>query len=489
MTTPTVSLPTHAATRIAAILLAVALTFVLLVPASSAAPGTDFTVTAPAVVKKGASATITIDTGDNFSGTATLWYETLGVWKKSSIQPVIQNGKGTATWKPAYSRGYYIELPNGASSKLFTISVETANRYAVTGTFTSAEAAAGEIVWVRSTAYYKGKPLAKATVILERKKSGATTWSKVVTGTTDSAGKYTFRLSPAVGYTYRVHISGTGAASSHFHIERTTADRTLEFRAAQLKWVIGAATAAPKQIASANLPSGVDSARYQKFAKGWLYEVTRSGKVNTWVVYGKLADKYAALGGYTGKLGLPMRDAKCSLLEKGCVQRFTGGALYMNASKMSPKVYVAYGKVPEVEILAAAWSQVGYEEPSWRHNKYTKWLGSNPAWCMTFTAWAAAASGNGSQVPKSATYAKYVATLKKAKRLHYTGTPPTGAALLLDWSSGTPSHSALLVKISGKYIYTLEGNTTDGSGDPQRGVYYRKRLLSDIWAWYVPSQP
>ncbi len=479
---------TRNAARLAALVLVVAMSFVLLAPVASAAPGSDFTVSAPAIVKRGATLKVTINTGDDYTGKATLWYLNLGKWKKSSITADVVNGKGTASFQPAYSRAYYVELDNGKVSKGFRTVVEDKKRYAVRGSFSWNTAAAGEMVWVKGKAYLKGKAKSGLTVVLDRKKDGATKWTSLTSTTSTSSGAYSFRLAPAVGYSYRVHIKGTGAASGHFHIERTDADRSLESRAKQLASKLGTAKGSIKNVAAENLPSGVDAARYQVFTKGKLFEVTRSGKVRTWLVYGKIGDKYAALSGHKGKLGLPMRDAKCSLMEKGCVQRFTGGSLYFNASKLSKKkVYVAYGKVVETEILAAALSQVGYEEPSWRVNKYTKWLGSRPAWCMTFTAWAAAASGNGSMVPNSATYDKYVATMKKSGRLKYSGTPPVGAALLMDWSTGKPSHSALLVKVSGKYIYTVEGNTTDGSGDPQRGVYYRKRLLSDIWAWYMPS--
>jgi len=472
-----------------AIALAMAVSAVVLTPASSAAAGENVSVTAPKVIKKGGAIRVTVTTGDDFTGTGSVYFRKDDVWIKSSVKLVVQNGKATGSWTAASSCSYYVQLAGAGKSAIFSVVVEDSKRYAISSKASAASFASGEVVWVKGTAQLKGKALSSAKILLERKKTGSTKWSTFANIKSSSTGAYSFRILPSSSYAYRARVSGASAVSPPLVFTRVTEDRTLEFRAEQLQSALGAAKSSPKAVAAADLPSGVDAARYQEFAKGRLYEVTKAGVVRTWLVYSLIGNKFTSLHAHTGKLGLPLNDPKCSLLENGCVQRFTGGSLYVNSSKMSPDVYVAYGTYPETEMLAAAWSQVGYEEPSWRHNKYTTWLGSNPAWCMTFTAWTAYATGHSTWVPNSPTYTSYVKTLKKSGRLHYSGTPPLGAALLLDWNNGTPVHSALLSSISGKYIYTLEGNTTDGSGDPQRGVYYRKRELSDIWAWYIPSQP
>jgi hypothetical protein len=284
-----------------------------------------------------------------------------------------------------------------------------------------------------------------------------------------------------------VRVNGKSAYSAPFTIKGSAADRSLDFREAQLHATLGSARAGVVNVASGDLPSGVSSARYRKYKNGTLVEVTRSGSTRTWLVYERIGAKYSELDGVTGRLGLPMRDPKCGLLEKGCVQRFTGGSVYINGASMSRGTYVAYGKTVESELLAAAISQRGYEEPSWRVNKYTKWLGSKPAWCMTFVAWVAAASGNASMVPKTGSYASYLSVLKKSGRLHYNTHPPAGAIVLFDWGSGTPSHTGFVTSVSGGYAWTMEGNTSDGTSDPQRGVYKRHRALSYVWAWYWPS--
>lgn len=466
-----------------------ALVAIYVTPPASAAENPAIDVSAPSRVAYGGTVSMTLSTGDGFNGTADVYYRKDDVWIKSAKTFTVTNGQGAAAWTTHSSCQYYVKLSNGDTSPVFTVLSEDKNRYSVSAKFSASSAATGEMVWIKGTAYLKGKARAGAKVVFEYKKNGTTKWKTYHTSTASATGGYSFRVLPSPSYAYRIRVSGTSAASGPLVIKRVSEDRTLEFRAEQLASALGAPQSSIKTVADADLPSGVTAARYQTFAEGQLFEVNRSGTVRTWIVYSRIYDKFASLDGHTGDLGLPMNDPRCSLLENGCVQRFTGGSLYVNSSKMSPHVYVAYGTYVETEMFAAAWSQIGYEEPSWRDNKYTDWLGSNPAWCMTFTAWAATAAGHPGWVPKSGTYTSYVSTLKKSGRLHYSGTPPKGAALLLDWNLGTPVHSAMLSSISGKYIYTLEGNTTDGTGDPQRGVYHRKRELTDIWAWYIPSQP
>ena len=248
-------------------------------------------------------------------------------------------------------------------------------------------------------------------------------------------------------------------------------DRTLEDRAQDLSWLLGSPKAGVGTISGSDLPSGVSSARYRDYNRGTLVEVTADGSTRTWLVWDRIGTHYTKSGRWKGQLGLPLRDHKCGLLEGGCVQRFRGGSLYQNTSAMSKGVYVAYGTVVETEILATARSQTGYEEPSWRKNKYNAWVQGNAAWCSVFVSWAGAASGNATTIPKKKSYAAFVSTMVASGRLHYSGTPPVGAVVLFDWGSGTPTHSGLVRGHAKDRIATVEGNTTDGSGDPQRGVY------------------
>ena len=363
----------------------------------------------------------------------------------------------------------------------------TATSRSVKAYFSTPDVLTGEMGWLRGQVRVNGKLTAKVKVTIERRTPGSS-WKAIGSTATGSVGSFMYGFYPGVKYEYRARITGTSTVSSAQSVAWKSGGRTLEEREAVTKWRLGAAKTSIHAIEGSDLPSSADSGRYRVYEKATLVEVVTGGVPKTWLVESRTFTKYTQLGKWTGKLGVPLRDARCGLLEGGCVQRFHGGALYQNTAKMSPGVYVAYGSRVETELLAVGYSQVGYEEPSWRVNKYTAWLGSRPAWCMTWVAWVATASGNGGMVPKSSSYANYVKALKASGRLHYSGVPPTGAAVLYDWGTGTPSHTGLVTSRSGNYLYTLEGNTTDGSGDPQRGVYHRKRALSHVWAWYMPSE-
>lgn len=357
----------------------------------------------------------------------------------------------------------------------------------VTSYFSTPDVLTGEMAWLRGQVRYNGALKGGVKVTIERKADGSSSWKAMATIKTFSMGSYAYGFQPGVKYQYRARITGTSTVSKADSVAWKSGGRTLEEREAVLKWRLGSAATSTANISSSSLPSSADSGRVRTYQNGTLIEVVTNGVPKTWLVFDRTRTKYNQLGAWNGRLGVPQRDARCGLLEGGCLQRFDAGALYQNTSSMSRGVYVAYGSTVEVEMLAVGYSQVGYEEPSWRVNKYTAWLGSRPAWCMTWVAWVATASGHSNYVPKSSSYASYLKTLKASGRLHYSGTPPTGAIVLFDWGSGTPSHTAYVTSRSGSYIYTLEGNTTDGSGDPQRGVYHRKRALSYVWAWYIPS--
>jgi len=362
-----------------------------------------------------------------------------------------------------------------------------APKTAVTGAFSSPDVLTGEIAWLRGNVKVNGKLVDYKKLTVERRLGGSGSWTAFATTATTKGGTYAYGFYPYVKYQYRLRVTGTSAVTGALSVTLKTGGRTLEEREATVAWRLGAVKSSIRDIAQGDLPSGADSGRYRLYERGTLVEVVTDSVPHTWFVFDRTATKYGQLDRWEGRLGVPLRDARCGLMEGGCLQRFAGGALYQNGASMSPGVYAAYGTSVETELLAVGYSQVGYEEPSWRVNKYTKWLGSKPAWCMTWVAWVSTAAGYSSYVPKSGSYESYLKTLKASGRLHYSGVPPTGAIVLFDWGSGTPSHTAYVTSRSGSYIYTLEGNTTDGTGDPQRGVYHRKRALSYVWAWYWPS--
>lgn len=447
------------------------------------------TITAPERVAKNGTATITVTTVKAHTGTATLRMRSIE--SHQWIQPkkiAIKNGKGTIKVKLTMSRAFKVEADVGGTSKVFGISMDDASKRGVSAAFTRDTFVASELAFIRGTAFQKGKPWKNTTVTIQRAKKGSSTWTKVGTVKTASNGVYRFRVNPSTAYVYRAMVASS-AKSALTDIASTSGKRTLEARAAALTTAVtGAPSGSIKKIAKSKLPSGVSAARYRHYARATLVEVTKGSTVRTWLVYDRIKNKYASLKRWDGKLGLPMRDMKCGLLEGGCVQRFTGGALYQNTSSMSKGVYVAYGKVQEVEILAAAISQAGYVEKSWRKNKYNTWVKGSSAWCSVFVSWAAAASGNSGAVPKRKTFDGYLTDLKKSGVLKKSGKPPVGASVIFDWGSGTPSHAGLVRGHSGSSLLTVEGNTSNGKGSSARGVYLRTRPASDVWAWYWPHE-
>lgn len=462
----------------------------LAAPSPVVIEGDGVSISAPSVVKAGASAAVTFTSDGGQNGTARVWYRTAATWVQSSITFTVTGGVGTATWTPETSRSYRIETTFGVTSPIFSISKEDPQRWAATMRFSATDFASGEMTWLRGYAYKSGATYAKAKVLIERRPVAGTTWSTLATVSTSSAGYYAYRMVATESYVFRARIVNTWGYSGPVSIAALSdsADHTLEQRATDLAWLTGAPKAAITAIPGSVLPSGVNSARYRDYARGTLVEVTTGSVTRTWYLYDRINDYFIKTGRWAGKLGLPLRDMKCGLLEGGCVQRFVGGALYQNSSSTSPGVYAAYGPGVEMEIVATAISQAGYEEPAWRKNKFNTWVDGNSAWCSVFVSWSGAASGNPSMIPKHKTYAGYVDDLKNAGRLHYSGVPPVGAAVLYDWGTGTPTHSGLVRGHPGNdRIATIEGNTTDGSGDPQRGVWLRTRRIADVWAWYIPS--
>jgi hypothetical protein len=452
----------------------------------TAAP-VNVSVSAPSRVVSNGTATIKVTTEAGHTGTATLYTRSAaGEWQAWGSPIAISNGSGSTKVKLTASRTFKVTADVGGTSAIFSISMEDSSRRAVTASFSSTDYIYGELVWIRGTVYKSGSAYAGRPLTVQRAKIGSSTWTTVGTAKSSSTGGYTFRINPLTTYRYRVMYTGATARSAPVTIEAHSGDRTLEQRASIMSTVTGAASGSIHNVSSGDLPSGVSSARYRVYAKGTLVEVTDSTKTRTWWVFDRIGASYKSTGSWEGKLGLPMRDAKCGLLEGGCVQRFTGGAIYQNSNKSG--AFVAYATVPEAELIATAISQANYKEPSWRHNKFNTWVGASNAWCSVFQSWVGAASGNPTWVPKKTSYASFVSTLKASGKLHYSGTPPVGAIVLYDWQTGNPTHSGLVRGHSGDAIFTVEGNTSDGKGHPDRGVWLRSRKVVDVWAWYIPHE-
>lgn len=144
------------------------------------------------------------------------------------------------------------------------------------------------------------------------------------------------------------------------------------------------------------------------------------------------------------------------------------------------------------KAISVGKSQVGYREPSWRNNKYNTWIRSNQAWCSVFVSWVYDQAGYPAGVPKRASFSAYYSDLRNAGVLDYSPEASElkkGDVVLFDWGrSGGPSHTGIVDRVSGSTIWVVEGNTTDGTGNSERGVFYRQRGIVSVHSWYRPSE-
>lgn len=347
--------------------------------------------------------------------------------------------------------------------------------------------AKGEMVWlkgkVRTTS---GKAVKGVKVRLEQRTTNGK-WRKVANVKTKANGKFVLRQRPAKRYFYRARVLASSAAKKATGPERkirfTATPRTLAERADALGGRLGK----PRGSIGTTKVNKKTTATYRDYRKMMLVEVAKPAKVRTWLVTGDIRKAYRKAGGPEGKLGVPLADPKCGLLQKGCVQRFKGGAIYDN--KNTKRAAVVYGKGRRMEVLAAAKSQVGYAEKrnnTSPYNKWTKTLGQ--PWCSAFQSWAAAASGNRKAIPKHARLHQLMKDLRKNAPERFGSKPKVGALVFFDNKNDgitEPTHIGIVLKVNRSSITTLEGNTTNPATGSGRGVYQKTRTLSHpIYYWY-----
>ncbi|MBR3835761.1 MAG: CHAP domain-containing protein [Clostridia bacterium] len=134
------------------------------------------------------------------------------------------------------------------------------------------------------------------------------------------------------------------------------------------------------------------------------------------------------------------------------------------------------------DLIAVARTQLGYAEldpntgfPIAHNGKagYTKYGASFGAptgeWCAYFVSWCATQAGiPTSIVPRLGNCAASVKWYKKHS-VFYSGSsgyvPKAGDIVFYNWSGGeTAKHVGIVTGVSGKTLYTIEGNTGDGRG-------------------------
>jgi len=353
----------------------------------------------------------------------------------------------------------------------------------------------GERIWFagRVTA----SPTSGRKVVLERRKIGGA-WKSYTTTKTRANGKFSGTVRPTGVYQYRARVTSKGkspaATSPTRKVTFTTGKRNLTQRAQMIgAGRLGKPSTKVKSLSAkqrkATKVKGATTIKHQRFAKGLLVSVTKKGTTRTWLVTGKILKKYLAAGGPTGKLGVPVVDAKCGLVESGCVQRFSRGTLYSSSWKSKASWTPVTGS--KGEVIAAARSQVGfryrYSTPGVQHTKFNSWMGSTRAWCSFFQSWASAASGNGSTIPKANSFQKFRskvgATMKTGK------TPKVGALVFFNTvpPAGTVTHVGLVTAVSGSTITVIDGNTVGPLPPGYRGVLERKWPRSRALYYAYPS--
>jgi len=405
--------------------------------ASNAQAAVAVDVSAPAGVPYGEAATVSFTTSAPDGETVAVQYLSSGQWKTSSIRTAVSSGGGSLSWTPNSTRTYRLTVGNEQSAD-FTISIFASLSVTAPTTITYGN--------VLTASFTTDLPTGSRVAVYYQ--SGSS-WVKSSVSATVASGKGTLSWRPSESRTYRL---GNAAATSRSFTTKVEA------------------------LLSASAPLSV--------TPGQSVTVTVTTTPST-----------------TGTLALYYRSdtsawKRSSILIS--VKDGTGKASWTPSSSRHYSVAAHWAKSKQFTvsvrsinsaITQAALTQVGYEEPSWRDNKFNTWVGDNNAWCSVFVSWSASKAGYAKNVPQESNYDDFVAALEAKGVLRSDNTlPGPGAVVLFDWgSSYGPSHSAIVVSRSGNTLYTVEGNTTDGTGDPQRGVYRRARYMSSVWKWFYPS--
>lgn len=353
----------------------------------------------------------------------------------------------------------------------------------------------GELVWL-SGKVTGAKPHGRKVVVERRKAGGA--WKRYTTATTSRAGSFSQSVRPTGVYQYRARVAATSrataAASPALTVTFSKGKRTLAQRAAVIGSArLGAPAAGVAALtgsqARATRATKVTRVQHRQYAKGMLVTVERGSTVRTWLVAGKILTAYRAQGGPTGRLGVPVADPKCGLVDKGCVQRFSRGTVY--SSKAHARATVTTVTGAEGEVVAAARSHVGYRKKyakqSVQHTKFNTWMGSTGAWCSFYQSWASAAAGRGSTIPKIAKFSTFRDTVRSRMK---TGSKPKVGALVFFNTyppAGVATHVGLVTAVKAGKITVIDGNTLGNLPAGTRGVLERTWPESRALYYAYPS--
>jgi len=413
----------------------------------------------------------------------------------------VRPGASAAVPAVALAGGALAVAPAAPTSVLAAAAVpaaSTATARVVTTTATPAAVVRGEQVLFAGAVKAGGKPVAGVTVQLVRRIS-ATSREVLGYAVTSASGAYAIPGRPAVAgdYYVRVLASGTSPAAHGpvLPVRLVGGNRTLDQRAQLLAARLGAATGGVTTLSAKARAAVGDSAvtrvRTRAYARGALVEVTRGGVVRTWFVGSKIRTRFVAKGGAAGTFGVPTQDARCGLLEQGCIQQFSKVAAYQSGTVAA--AHYQQGRGAAAQYLATARAQLGYREPAWRKSKYNAWVGGHLAWCSVFQSWVAAASGQPGAVPKRATFPSFVKAVKAQLRTYSRGTSKVHAGTLVIYDlatggRGAPTHAGVVVRVTKTKVTAIEGNSSTGLGfTDKRGVYVHTRARSSVVLFAEPA--
>lgn len=356
----------------------------------------------------------------------------------------------------------------------------------------------GESVrFVIRAATTRGTPIKKKKAKVQFRSGPAAKWKTVGYKLTSESGKVTLNYKPEKAGQYRIRVdkttSHTSATSKPLTVDFSVKQRTLTERENVAKRSLGASKGALKTLSAKQArvqAAGAQAVSHRRFANGTVVSITKGSTTKTWTVLGAINTLFRASGGVSGKYGVPVADAKCGLLESGCVQRFTKGTIYSSSYRKKATGVLVTGR--QGEIIAAATSQIGYHR-GWRQSpvkhttKYNQWAGSTWHWCAYFTNWAAAATGNAGLMPKHNRIAGYVKWAKKNLKVTRSK-PRVGDLAFMDtMGAGRPTHVGIVTKVNGNTVTTVEGNTTRAFAKGQRGVSVSVRTKGAILFFATPK--
>lgn len=131
------------------------------------------------------------------------------------------------------------------------------------------------------------------------------------------------------------------------------------------------------------------------------------------------------------------------------------------------------------EILACATREIGYHEMPGHRTKYGEWYGvDGVAWCMEFVQWVYHEAG--ADLPyKTASCGELLRWYRKNQPECVVKTPVPGCIVIFDFpgTAYDTDHTGLFVRLEGRRLTTIDGNTSNESEGNGGWVQQRTRSV------------